>query len=200
VYAKSADLIDIRAIEGFANEAIDRFQTIDVVYNNAGITLVESIEQTSLDDWERLHAVNVCAAASMVKYLLPGLRQSQAGSIINVASGAAVQAAVEGNTVYCSSKGAILALTRVQGHDLAGDRISVNLSFPVRSRRTWSATMSPDCSQRRPAARLRSTSLGRCSSDSVNRTRSLLSRSFSRRERVLVHQRCRDPRSTTGGR
>jgi NAD(P)-dependent dehydrogenase (short-subunit alcohol dehydrogenase family) len=130
VYATDVDLVDVSAIEEFVVEAINRFEVIDAIYNNAGVTLVRPIEETSLEDWERLHAINVRAAAFLVKYALPALRRSPAASIINVASGAAVQAAIDGNTVYCSSKGAVLALTRAQARDLAADRIRANCILP----------------------------------------------------------------------
>jgi 3-oxoacyl-[acyl-carrier protein] reductase len=130
VYAEQCDLTDVEAIAGFGAAILTRFAVVDVVYNNAGKTVVKSIEDTTVEDWDLLHSINVRAAAFLVKAVLPGLRRSAAGSVINVASGAAVEASVPGNTAYCSSKGAVLALTRAQARDLAEDNVRVNCILP----------------------------------------------------------------------
>jgi NAD(P)-dependent dehydrogenase (short-subunit alcohol dehydrogenase family) len=130
VYAEQFDLTDVGAIARFGAAALARFTVVDIVYNNAGKTVVKSIEETTVEDWDQLHSINVRAAAFLVKALLPGLRRSAAGAVINVASGAAVEASVPGNTAYCSSKGAVLALTRAQARDLAADNVRVNCILP----------------------------------------------------------------------
>jgi NAD(P)-dependent dehydrogenase (short-subunit alcohol dehydrogenase family) len=130
VLACRTDISVIEDLENFARQAIEKFEVLDVIYNNAGVVLKQSIEETAVEDWDRLHAINVRAAAFLVKFALPALRLSKNPSVINVSSGAAVQAAIEGNTAYCSSKGAILALTRAQARDLAADGIRVNCVLP----------------------------------------------------------------------
>jgi NAD(P)-dependent dehydrogenase (short-subunit alcohol dehydrogenase family) len=65
-------------LAAFGAAVVERFSVVDVVYNNAGLTVVKSIEDTSVDDWDRLHAVNVRAAAFLVKAVLPGLCRSSA--------------------------------------------------------------------------------------------------------------------------
>jgi NAD(P)-dependent dehydrogenase (short-subunit alcohol dehydrogenase family) len=130
VYAEQLDLTDVTALARFGATIVERFSVVDVVYNNAGKTVVKSIEDTTVEDWDQLHSINVRAAAFLVKAVLPGLRRSTAGSVINVASGAAVEASIPGNTAYCSSKGAVLALTRAQARDLAQHNVRVNCILP----------------------------------------------------------------------
>ena len=125
-----ADLSDIENIRSFVDATLDRFQSIDIVYNNAGVNFVSPISDTTEEDWDRVHAINVKAAFFLVKFALTALRNSSSASVINISSGAGLLAPADGNAVYCSSKGALIALTRAQARDLAKDGIRVNCLLP----------------------------------------------------------------------
>jgi 2-keto-3-deoxy-L-fuconate dehydrogenase len=117
-------------INAFVQAVVAHFHAIDVIYNNAGVMLRRSIEETSEQDWDRINDINSKAPAFMVKYALPELIKSGAASVINVSSIAGWAPAREGNTAYCASKGALIALTRAQARDLAPHGIRVNCLLP----------------------------------------------------------------------
>ena len=87
--------------------AIDR---LDILVNCAGIGLVGGVEETSLDDFQRLFRVNVDGTFLVTKYAVPHLKAS-GGSVVNVGSVAGL-IGVKKRFAYCASKGAIVAMTR----------------------------------------------------------------------------------------
>ena len=100
---------------------------LDILVNNAGIGLVGTIEETSSADFERLFRVNVEGTFLMTKALLP-LILASSGSIVNVAS-VAGQVGIKRRFAYCTTKGAVIALTRQLAIDYVG-RIRVNCVCP----------------------------------------------------------------------
>jgi NAD(P)-dependent dehydrogenase (short-subunit alcohol dehydrogenase family) len=130
VMIERCDLGVIDEIKTFVDAVVARFTVIDVIYNNAGVMSRTSIEETTEDEWDRVNDINVKGPFFLVKYALPALRQSSAGSVINVASMSGLVAPRTGSTVYSASKGAVIALTRAQARDLAEDGIRVNCIAP----------------------------------------------------------------------
>lgn len=91
----------------------DLFQTIpqlDVLVNNAGIGLVGSVEETSLEDFERLLRVNVTGPFLVTRAAMPLLIASH-GNIVNIGSVAGL-VGVKKRFSYCATKGAVVAMTR----------------------------------------------------------------------------------------
>jgi NAD(P)-dependent dehydrogenase (short-subunit alcohol dehydrogenase family) len=104
-------------------------QRCDVLVNNAGVSRLRSLEDTddALLDW--LWAVNFTAAFRITRTLLPALRASGRGAVVNIAS----ELALVGHpdySAYCATKGAVLAWSRALAVELAGDRIRVNTVCP----------------------------------------------------------------------
>jgi NAD(P)-dependent dehydrogenase (short-subunit alcohol dehydrogenase family) len=130
VLARRCDMAATADVEEFVAAVIGRFGAIDVIYNNAGVMLRRSIEETTEEDWDRVHDINVKGPFFLVKYALPALLKSSSGVVINVASTSGLLASRERNTAYCSSKGAVMALTRAQARDLAPHGIRVNCLVP----------------------------------------------------------------------
>lgn len=130
ILAQRCDLGLVSDIERFADAVIDGFEVIDVVYNNAGVMLRMSIDDTTEADWDRIIDINVKGPFFMVKYALPALAKSTGGAVVNVASISGVTPPREGNTGYSTSKGAVMALTRAQARDLAPLGIRVNCLIP----------------------------------------------------------------------
>jgi 2-keto-3-deoxy-L-fuconate dehydrogenase len=83
---------------------------LDILVNSAGIGLVGGVEETSLDDFQRLFRVNVDGTFLVTKYAVPLLKAS-AGSMVNIGSVAGL-IGVKKRFAYCATKGAIVALTR----------------------------------------------------------------------------------------
>jgi NAD(P)-dependent dehydrogenase (short-subunit alcohol dehydrogenase family) len=131
VLARRVDLRNLPEIAAFVAETEARFDgVIDVLYNNAGVNHLDAIENVTPDDWDRVYDINLKSAFFLVKYALPALRRSRAASVVNVSSGAGLLAPVDGNGVYCASKGGLISLTRAQARDLAPDGIRVNCLLP----------------------------------------------------------------------
>lgn len=130
IFTSACDVADPADVARFAAETLARFDVIDVVYNNAGVMLRASIEETSEAMWDRITDINVKGPFFMVKELLPGLIKANGASVINVSSISGLLPPREGNTAYAASKGAVMALTRAQARDLVQHNIRVNCLVP----------------------------------------------------------------------
>ncbi len=107
----------------------DRHGLLDVLVNAAGIEMELTIEQTSLEAWNRIMAVNVTGTFLTSKYSLPLLRRSQHASIINFGSYDGY-IADPNLAAYCASKGAVHALTKAMACDHGKEGIRVNAICP----------------------------------------------------------------------
>ena len=106
-----------------------RFGRLDIVVNNAGIVAVQTVEESSVDDWDQVMAVNVRSIFLTTKYALPHLRAAGGGAILNVASVSSF-VGQQGTPAYCASKGAVLMLTKALALDYGRERIRVNCLCP----------------------------------------------------------------------
>lgn len=102
---------------------------LDVLVNAAGIEIEKTLDDTSLDDWNRIFAINVTGTFLASKYALPLLRRSAHASIINFGSYDGF-IADPGLTAYCATKGAVHALTRAMACDHGPEGIRVNAICP----------------------------------------------------------------------
>ncbi|MBB4863113.1 meso-butanediol dehydrogenase/(S,S)-butanediol dehydrogenase/diacetyl reductase [Pseudomonas nitritireducens] len=102
---------------------------LDILVNAAGIEIEKTIEQTSLEDWNRVFAVNVTGTFLVSKFALPLLRRSGSASIVNFGSYDGF-IADPGLAAYCASKGAVHALTRAMACDHGPEGIRVNAICP----------------------------------------------------------------------
>jgi len=99
------------------------------VVNAAGIEIEKTIENTSLEEWNRIFAVNVTGMFLVSKYALPLLRKSDGASVINFGSYDGF-IADPGLAAYCATKGAVHALTRAMACDHGPEGIRVNAICP----------------------------------------------------------------------
>lgn len=103
---------------------------IDVLVNNAGITKREKAEDISTETWEAIHRVNVTGVFNCCKYAFKYLKASKhIGRIINISSMASYLGFSE-VTPYCSSKSAVLGITRGLAVEWRADNILVNSVSP----------------------------------------------------------------------
>jgi len=127
--AVSLDVTDASSCEGAAEQVVRAWQGIDVLFNNAGIAGVGTVEETSLELWERVMAVNVRGVFLVAKAVLPIMIAARRGSIINMSSTIA-EIGLARRASYAASKGAVLALTRQMQADYAQHGIRVNALLP----------------------------------------------------------------------
>ena len=104
--ALNFDITDAAAVE--ANFA--RLEKLDILVNNAGIGLVGNVEETGLEDFQRIFRVNVEGLFLVTKYALPLLLKTS-GVIVNLGSVAGL-VGVKRRFAYCGTKGAVIAMTR----------------------------------------------------------------------------------------
>jgi len=116
-------------VQRMVNKAVARWGRIDVLFNNAGVLLVKSVEQMTEAEWDHVLAVNVKGAFFAVKHVVPHMRRNGGGSILNTGSIASLAGQV-GTPAYSASKGAIALLTKSLALDLGRDRIRVNCICP----------------------------------------------------------------------
>ncbi|MDO8431628.1 MAG: SDR family NAD(P)-dependent oxidoreductase [Candidatus Binatus sp.] len=113
---------------------IDRFGRLDALVNNAAILMMGSIEDTSLEDWRKVHRINADGYFLGCKYAIAAMKQSGGGSIVNMSSVAALTG-IPMVCAYSGAKGSVAALTRsVAVHcRLNGYRIRCNSIHPEAS-------------------------------------------------------------------
>lgn len=104
---------------------------LDVLINNAGISHIGKLENTSSEDFDRLYEVNVKGAFNCIKAALPKLKQNGGGSILNMASVAA-SIGIPDRFAYSMTKGAILSMTLSIARDYVQDGIRCNCISPGR--------------------------------------------------------------------
>ncbi len=120
-----------------------KFGKIDVLVNNAGIFQKESaVEDIDEATWDRVYAVNVKGIFLATKYVVPVMKKAGNGLIINIASMAGHRPGPF-SAAYCSSKGAVITLTKALALELA-PKIRVNCINPVLTETPMTRGLSPD--------------------------------------------------------
>ena len=102
---------------------------LDILVNAAGVEIEKTIEETSLEEWNRIFAINVTGMFLTSKYALPLLRKSEGASVINFGSYDGY-IADPGLAAYCATKGAVHALTKAMACDHGPEGIRVNAICP----------------------------------------------------------------------
>jgi len=110
-------------------ELAERWDRLDILVNAAGIEIEKTIEDTTLEEWNRIFAINVTGMFLTSKYALPLLRKSDGASVINFGSYDGY-IADPGLAAYCATKGAVHALTRAMACDHGPEGIRVNAICP----------------------------------------------------------------------
>ena len=129
----AAELPNSRALtfditdEAAVSQNFTTIQQLDILVNNAGIGLVGGIEETGLEDFQRIFRVNVEGLFLVTKYAMP-LLLATAGSMVNLGSVAGM-VGVKRRFAYCGTKGAVIAMTRQLAVDYP-TQIRVNCICP----------------------------------------------------------------------
>jgi len=130
--AMKLDVADVTSADAMAKYAMDAFGRIDALINNAalyGSLRGGRFNQIAEADWDAAMAVNVKGIWNCCKAVVPAMRQSGGGSIINIASLAATYG-MPFALHYTTSKAAVIGLTRGLARELGRDNIRVNAVAP----------------------------------------------------------------------
>ena len=128
--AVTAGVSDEDEVADYVRAAVDRFGTIDVFYNNAGVEgEVRPITQYPLETFRRVLDVNVVGVFLGMKHVLPVMLKQNKGSIINTASIAGLIGSPH-IAVYSASKHAVIGLTRSAAWECTGTGVRVNCVCP----------------------------------------------------------------------
>ncbi len=126
------DVTNPDQVETLFRTAKEKFGSVDVAFNNAGISPPEddSILTTDLDAWRRVQEVNLTSVYLCCKAALPYMLEQKKGSIINTASFVAVMGAATSQISYTASKGGVLSMSRELGVQFAREGVRVNALCP----------------------------------------------------------------------
>lgn len=127
VAAQESDIADPDAGRRAVAFAVERFGGVDLLVNNAGVFLRKPLAETSVEEWDRLVAVNARAPFLFCQAAAPLLAERH-GSIVNVASISGL-VGLSQQTAYSATKGAVVQLTRQLAIELAPD-VRVNAVAP----------------------------------------------------------------------
>lgn len=116
-------------VDRIVNETIKHFQQLDVLINNAGVVIMDNVNEVNLAEFDRVIDVNVRSAITLTKLCVPYLEKTK-GNIVNVSSVGGLKAKINSMT-YCMSKAALDQFTKCCALDLASKGIRVNSINPA---------------------------------------------------------------------
>ncbi|MGH7966886.1 MAG: SDR family NAD(P)-dependent oxidoreductase [Candidatus Binatia bacterium] len=128
----SVDTASAASAQKMAAAAVEEFQKIDILVNNAALMAklkMGPLSEIPEDEWDAVMAVNVKGIWQCTKAVLPAMMQQKYGKIINISS-TVVQMGVPGLLHYVASKGAVFSMTRALARELGGLGIRVNTIMP----------------------------------------------------------------------
>ena len=126
--AMVVDVSDPKAVEKMIEDTVRKYGKLDVMINNAGVHVVGSVLETSLDDWRRISGINIDGVVYGAKLSLPHLIRSK-GCMINTSSVSGL-GGDWGAAFYCASKGAVANLTRAMALDHGFSGVRINAVCP----------------------------------------------------------------------
>jgi NADP-dependent 3-hydroxy acid dehydrogenase YdfG len=117
-------------VEVLVRGAMDRYDRIDVIVNNAGIMPIAPMAALKVEEWERIIDVNMKGLLYGVAAVLPIMQKQKQGHIINMASVFGIKVFAPGATVYCATKSAVRALTEGLRMELHTQNIRCTMISP----------------------------------------------------------------------
>ena len=130
---RAADVSVEEAVRSLVSAAVERFERIDVLVNNAAVFAAlppVEFQDIGVDLWDRVMAVNVRGSFLTAKHVSPLMIAQGSGKIVNISSGSAYKGQPPLMLHYIVSKGAVLSLTRALSRELGVHGICVNTLAP----------------------------------------------------------------------
>lgn len=127
--ALQADVADEAAVEAMAETTRDAFGTVDVLVNNAGITVDKKFENMSRDDWRRVVEVNLGGVFNTTNAYFDDIKNADEGRLINISSVVGQQGNY-GQANYATTKSGLFGFTRTLALELASSGSTANCVSP----------------------------------------------------------------------
>jgi 3-oxoacyl-[acyl-carrier protein] reductase len=129
--AVKCDVTEPVQVQRAVQETIQKFKGLHILVNNAGVSPLRAFEQISLEEWNRVLAVNLTGPFLFCQVALPHLRKAGSkGRIINIGSLAGQTGGIMVGAHYAASKGGLMVLTRQLAKILAPNGVTVNNISP----------------------------------------------------------------------
>ncbi|MGW6376111.1 SDR family NAD(P)-dependent oxidoreductase [Rhodococcus sp. NPDC055112] len=125
----AVDVSSSTDVERMTSEAMGFLGGVDILCNNAGIGSTTNVVDSTVDEWDKVFAVNARGTFLCMKYLLPGMLERGSGVIVNTASAAAM-IGLPDRAAYSASKGAVISLTKQVAVQWADAGIRCNCVCP----------------------------------------------------------------------
>ncbi|MCH7906793.1 MAG: SDR family oxidoreductase [Chloroflexi bacterium] len=123
-----ADVTNEDDCRDMVNAAVERYGRLDVLDNNVGISLRKTVPEIDMADWDKVQSTNVRSMVLTSRHAIPRMIETGGGSIINISSGAGIEAI--GDAAYTTSKAAVIGLTIAMAGDHGREGIRVNCVAP----------------------------------------------------------------------
>ena len=120
VLSVAGDIVDPATVDELVTTAGERFGRVDALFNNVGILIMKSLLDTTIGDFDQLMHVNCLSQLIAIQRVVPEMRRSGGGSIINVSSVGGL-VALPNVSAYCPSKSAVIGLSRAAAAEFAPD-------------------------------------------------------------------------------
>ncbi|MGQ9814973.1 MAG: SDR family NAD(P)-dependent oxidoreductase [Candidatus Roseilinea sp.] len=127
--ALGASVSDHEAVKGIVSRILDKCGQIDIWVNNAGVYHSIPLEDLTMEEWELMLNVNYTGVFVCTQAVAPVMKRQRSGRIINISS-IAGRTGFKNSAAYCSTKAAVIGLTRATAMDLAPYNVTVNAVCP----------------------------------------------------------------------
>ena len=124
------DVSKVSEIENMVKQVVDKFGTVDVLVNNAGILHATQIEAITEEEWDRMMAVNLKSVFFASQQVLPYMKKKRWGRIINMSSLAGRMGGYGNGVGYAATKAGIIGLSMSMARRVAPFNITVNALAP----------------------------------------------------------------------
>ena len=125
----AADVTSDDAVRGLVQAVRERFGTLDIVVNNAGVSVPGTVVDITPAQWDEVFRINVASAYLVSRHAMPHLLARRSGSVINISSEAGLKG-LKDRAAYCAAKAALVGLTKAMAVDHSADGVRINCICP----------------------------------------------------------------------
>jgi NAD(P)-dependent dehydrogenase (short-subunit alcohol dehydrogenase family) len=123
------DVAEEAQVQAMVADAVSRWGALHALYNNAGIGTGNPVTQVTVEEWDRMHAINLRGVFLGTKHAIPEMLKAGGGAIVNTASDAGLMGTPMLSS-YCATKGGVVMFTKSTAVEWAGMGIRINCVCP----------------------------------------------------------------------